>query len=262
MNLNLSGRVAVVLGSSSGLGLGAAMALAEEGCRLALCSRSASNISRVAERIQSNFNTQVYCSSVDLSVKDELEAFIDHAQDKFGRIDILVNNTGGPKPGPAIKFSPDDYQDAFDLLLMSKINATLRVLPGMIKQRKGVIINIESTSAIEPLRNMVLSNTFRSAALSFAKTIALEHAKDNITVKTILSGPFMTNRVEELGNANADHQGVSFDEWLSNAVMNVPLNRFGNPSEYGKLVAYLASEWSDFMTGNTIAFDGGCMSSL
>jgi len=262
MNLNLSGRVAVVLGSSSGLGLGAAMALAEEGCSLALCSRSASSISRVAERIQSDFNTQVYCSSVDLSVKNELDTFIDYVQDKLGRIDILVNNTGGPKPAPAIKCSTDDYQDAFNLLLMSKINATLRVLPGMIAQGKGVIINIESTSAVEPLRNMVLSNTFRSASLAFAKTIALEHAKDNITVKTILSGPFMTKRVEELGNANAADQGVSFDEWLSNAIMNVPLNRFGNPSEYGKLVAYLASERSDFMTGNTIAFDGGCMSSL
>lgn len=262
MNLNLSGKVAVVLGSSSGLGLGAAMALAEEGCRLALCSRSATSISCVAERIQCDFNTQVFCSSVDLSVKNQLDAFIDHAQDRYGKIDILVNNTGGPKPGPAITCSTSDYQEAFDLLLMSKVNATLRVLPAMIAQGRGVVINIESTSAVEPIRNMVLSNTFRSASLSFAKTIALEHAKDNITVKTILTGPFMTKRVEELGNASASDQGLSFDEWLSNAIANVPLKRFGNPSEYGKLVAYLASERSDFMTGTTIAFDGGCMSSL
>jgi len=262
MNLNLDGKVAVVLGSSSGLGLGAAMALAEEGCSLAVCSRSLTNISRVAERIQSTYNVQVYCSSVDLSLKHELDAFIDRVLDRYGKIDVLVNNTGGPKPGPALELPTVDYHDAFDLLLMSKVNATLRVLPGMIAQGSGCIINVESTSAIEPLRNMVLSNTFRSASLSFAKTIALEHAKDNITVKTILTGPFMTKRVEDLGNAGASEQGISFDEWLSNAIANVPLKRFGNPSEYGRLVAYLASDRSDFMTGNTIAFDGGCMCSL
>jgi len=262
MNLNLDGKVAVVLGSSSGLGLEAAMALAEEGCKLAVCSRSLTNISRVAERIQSTFDTQVFCSSVDLSIKHELDSFLNRVLDKYGAIDILVNNSGGPKPGAAIELSRDDYYDAFNQVLMAKIFATLRVLPVMIAQGRGCIINIESTSAIEPLRNMVLSNTFRSASLSFAKTIALEHAKDNITVKTILTGPFMTKRVKELGNAGASEQGISFDEWLSTAIANVPLKRFGNPSEYGKLVAYLASERTDFMTGNTIAFDGGCLSSL
>ena len=262
MNLNLTNKVSVVLGASHGLGRGVATCLAEEGCRIAMCSRSNIDLHNFADELTSTYNTPVISTSLDVSCKVDLENFLDNVLNTFGHIDILVNNGGGPKPSASISLSNDDFSEAYELVLMSKVNATLKVLPSMILRRSGVVINIESTSAKEPLKNMALSNTFRAASLAFAKTVALEHAADGITVKTILTGPFLTRRVEELGKVHSNTQGIEYSKWLSTATENVPLGRFGDPLEFGRLVAFLASEQSLFMTGNSIALDGGVLASM
>ena len=145
---------------------------------------------------------------------------------------------------------------------MSKIRACRKVIPVMVKQRWGRIINVESTSVKSALENMVLSNTFRSASTAFAKTLSMEYGKEGIRVHTLLSGPFLTNRVHELGAAAAKKLGISFEQWKREAAEGSPLGRFGDPLEFGALVAFLASERSEFMNGTTIAIDGGALKSI
>jgi 3-oxoacyl-[acyl-carrier protein] reductase len=259
MNLGLKNKVAVVLASGAGIGRGIAAVLAKEGCHLAICSRNEAHISSLGKEIAITSGVNVVARQADVSDPASLDAFFDAVFDAYGKVDILVNNSGGPPAGKCMELSDEQYQQAFQLVLMSKIRACKRVIPEMKKQGWGRIINVESTSVKSPLENMVLSNTFRSAATAFAKTLSLEHARDGIRIHTILSGPFLTNRVNELGNAAASQKGISFEQWKSEAIAGNPLGRFGDPLEFGGLVAFLSSDLADFMNGTCIAIDGGAL---
>lgn len=262
MDLGLKGRVAVVLAASSGIGRGIATVLAHEGCNLAICARDASRLASVAEEIRSGTGVQVLAEIADVGNATSLDRFFDKVFDAFGRVDILVNNSGGPPPGKSLELLDDQYQSAFDLVLMSKVRACRRVVPLMVEHRWGRIINIESTSVKCALENMVLSNVFRSGAAAFAKTLSMEYARDGIRVHTLLSGPFMTNRVNELGILAARQKGISFEQWKSEAEAGTALGRFGDPEEYGALVAFLVSDRADYMTGTCITIDGGALKTI
>lgn len=262
MNLGLKDKTAVVLAASSGIGQGIATVLAQEGCNIAICAREKSRLDLVANEIRSATSAKVFAKEADVADVISLDKFFDQVLSVFGKIDILVNNSGGPRPGGCLDFNEKDFQAAYELVLMSKIRACRRVVPVMVKQRWGRIINVESTSVKTALENMVLSNTFRSASAAFAKTLSMEYAKEGIRVHTLLSGPFLTNRVHELGIAAAKNQGISFEEWKKEAEEKSPLGRFGDPLEFGALVAFLASERSEFMNGATIAIDGGALKTI
>ena len=262
MDLGLKGRVAVVLAASSGIGRGIATVLAQEGCNLAICARDKSRLDLVAEEIRSATGVQVFAETADVSDAGSLDGFFDQVFGAYGKIDILVNNSGGPPPGKSLDLTDDQYRSAFELVLMSKIRASRRVVPSMVERRWGRIINIESTSVKSALENMALSNVFRSAATAFAKTLSMEYARDGIRVHTLLSGPFLTNRVEELGTAASRQKGISFEQWKREAEIGTPLGRFGDPLEYGALVAFLASDKADYMTGTCIAIDGGVLKTI
>lgn len=262
MDLGLKGRVAVVLAASSGIGRGIATVLAQEGCNLAICARDASRLALVADEIRSGTGVQVLAETADVADAASLDGFFDQVFGIYGKVDILVNNSGGPPPGKSLNLMDDHYQAAFDLVLMSKVRACRRVVPSMVAHRWGRIINIESTSVKCALDNMVLSNVFRSGAAAFAKTLSMEYARDGIRVHTLLSGPFMTNRVNELGLAAANQKKISFEQWKSEAEAGTALGRFGDPLEYGALVAFLASDRADYMTGTCVAIDGGALKTI
>jgi len=262
MDLGLKGKVAVVLAASSGIGRGIATVLAQEGCNLAICAREPSRLASVADEIRSTTGVEVFASAADVGDADSLNGFLDQAFSVFGKVDILVNNAGGPPPGRSLELTDEQYQSAFDLTLMSVVRACRRVIPSMQTHGWGRIINIESTSVKCALENMVLSNVFRSGATAFAKTLSMEYARDGIRVHTLLSGPFMTNRVNELGLAASIQKGISFEQWKNEAEAGTALGRFGDPLEYGALVAFLASDRADYMTGTCIAIDGGALKSI
>lgn len=262
MDLGLNNKVAVVLAASAGIGRGIATILAEEGCRLAICARDEQRLISTVKQIQDSTGTEVLALPADVSNPQSLERFFDAIFQAYGQIDILINNTGGPPVGKCLTLRDEDYEAAFQLVLLSKIRACRRVVPSMAKQGWGRIINIESTSVKVALENMVLSNVFRSAATAFAKTLSMEHAKDGIRVHSLLSGPFLTNRVNELGGVAAKSRNISFDEWKAEAEAGTPLGRFGDPLEFGALVAFLASERADYINGGCVAIDGGVLKTI
>lgn len=262
MDLGLKGKIAVVLAASSGIGLGIARVLAQEGCVLAICGRDRDRLVEARNKIISESGVEVLEVEADVSDVLSLEAFFDKVFLNYGKVDILINNSGGPPPGRVDALFDEDYVNAFNLVFMSKVRASRRVLPAMKQQGWGRIINIESTSIKSALENMVLSNAFRSASAAYAKTLAIENARDGIRVHTLMSGPFMTKRVDELGKSAANQLGIDFEQWKRDAESGTALGRFGDPIEYGSLVAFLVSSHADYMSGNCIAIDGGVLKTI
>lgn len=262
MDLGLKGKVAVVLAGSSGIGRGIATVLAREGCRLAICARNGEMLEEAAKALRAETGAEVHARTADVGDPASLDGFFDSVFEAFGQVDILVNNTGGPPPGKCLALPDDAYERAFHLVLMSKIRACRRVVPSMVQQGWGRILLVESTSVKSALENMALSNVFRSAAAAFAKTLSMEYAREGVRVHTLLSGPFMTARVNELGEAAARQRGIPFEAWRSEAEAATALGRFGDPVEYGALVAFLASTQSDYMNGTCIAIDGGALKTV
>lgn len=262
MDLGLKGKVAVVLAASSGIGRGIAMVLAQEGCNLAICARDPLRLNTVAEEIRSSTRANILAEHCDVASAVSLDGFFASVLKMYGRIDILVNNSGGPSAGQCFDFTDADYDAACNLVLMSKVRACRHVVPGMMARKWGRIINIESTSVKCALENMVLSNVFRSASTAFGKTLSMEVASHGIRVHTVMSGPMLTNRVNELGNAAAYKKGISFEQWKTEAESGTPLGRFGDPLEFGEFVAFLASERAAYMNGTCIAFDGGVLKTI
>ena len=262
MDLGLKGKVAVVLAASSGIGRGIAMVLAQEGCNLAICARDSSRLNIVADEIRTSTKVDVLAELCDVASAVSMDTFFDSVLKTYGRIDILVNNSGGPLAGQSFDFTDTDYATAFNLVLMSKVRACRHVVPGMMASKWGRIINIESTSVKSAMENMVLSNVFRSASTAFAKSLSMEVASNGIRVHTVMSGPMLTNRVNELGNEAALKKGISFEQWKTEAESGTPLGRFGNPLEFGEFVAFLASDRAGYMNGTCIAFDGGVLKTI
>jgi 3-oxoacyl-[acyl-carrier protein] reductase len=261
MDLDLKERVAVVLAASSGIGKGIATVLAHEGCNLAICARDARRLEVTANEIR-GVGAQVLAVVTDVASASSLDAFYDQVIDGYGKIDILINNAGGPPAGKSLELSEDDYAVAYQLTLMSVVRSCRRVVPLMQKQRWGRIINIESTSIKCALDNMVLSNVFRSAVAAFAKTLSTEYARDGIRVHTLMSGPFNTNRMQELGTTAARLKDISFEQWKTEAEEGTSVGRFGDPLEFGALTAFLASDKAEYMNGTCIAIDGGALKTI
>ena len=261
MDLDLKNRVAVVLAASSGIGRGIATVLAQEGCNLAICARDKRRLEVAANEIRS-VGAQVMAVVADVASAPSLDAFYDQVIDRYGKVDILINNAGGPPAGKSLELSEEHYLIAYELTLMSVVRSCRRVVPLMQKQQWGRIINIESTSIKCALDNMVLSNVFRSAVAAFAKTLSMEYARDGIRVHTLMSGPFNTQRMQELGTTAARLKGISFEQWKIEAEEGTSVGRFGDPLEFGALTAFLASDKAEYMNGTCIAIDGGALKTI
>jgi 3-oxoacyl-[acyl-carrier protein] reductase len=255
MDLGISDKVALVCASSKGIGRAAAEALAREGTRLTLCSRDAATLQATAAEIRAQYGVDVLAMALDLRDGAAIERLVRDTVAHFGRLDILVNNTGGP---PAGRFEAHDdaaWQTAFETLLMSVVRLTRLVLPEMRKRRWGRIVTVTSTSVKQPIPNLVLSNALRAAVTGLSKTLAAEVARDGITVNTVAPGRILTDRLTSLYGGDAETT-------RREAVGDVPAGRVGEPYDMGDAIAYLCSDRAGYITGTTLQVDGGLVRGL
>ena len=217
---------------------------------------------KAAEDIKQDTGKEIFHFVTDVSDAQSLNSFFKEVKKRFGKIDILVTNAGGPPLGSSNDFTDEDYQSAFELTLMSVIRSCSLVLPEMQENGWGRIINLTSTSVKSALENLLLSNVFRSAVAGFTKSIALESARSGIRVHCVMPGPFLTDRMTEIGESISERDNISFEKWKEEAEANTLMGKFGDPLDIGNLVAFLASDRSNYMTGTCIAIDGGALKSI
>lgn len=253
--------MAIVIGASKGLGRACAEALAADGARIALAARTADTLARAADEIALKHGVQAIGIPCDVGVADDCRRLVEQTVAKFGRVDILVTNTGGPKAGTFDKLDDALFLAAFQSTLMNVVRLVREVVPYMKANRWGRIINITSISAKQPIEGLLLSNTVRPAVVGFAKTLSVELASDNILVNNVCPGIHRTDRMEELVETRATG-GKSREQVLAEMTAAIPLKRMGDPAELGAVVAFLASQKASFITGATIAVDGGASRGL
>lgn len=261
MKINLEGKKALVGASTQGLGKAIALQLASCGASVTLMARNEEKLKTTIAELDTNFNQKHQYIVVDFyDFKDfELKT---SAYFKQNIVDILVNNTNGPEAGGVFEKNTNDYQKAFDLLFKTTCHLTLLAVENMKKNKYGRIINTASLTVKEPLPNLVLSNTIRAAVAIWAKTLAKEVAPFGITVNTILTGLFDTERIQQLNKIQANAKGISLEENLKLMTQEIPAGRLGKPDEFGYLVAFLASNYASYITGTNISIDGGLIKSL
>lgn len=261
MQIDLRQKRALVGGSSKGIGLAIAQQLAASGASVCIMARSAERLKEIVAELPTDQGQKHHFLEIDYALKDHyrrtLKDFIDQHP-----LDILVNNTQGPPGGGALEKDLDDYQAAFDLLFKSVVYATQLALPHMQKQSWGRVINVASVSVQEPLSYLALSNSIRAAVVTWAKTLATDVAPSGITVNNVLTGYFDTDRIAQLNAKKAEKMGVDPQEVREAMEKQVPVGRIGDPTEYGYLVAFLASEQAAYLTGTNIPLDGGLLKSL
>lgn len=251
MDLGIDGRVALVMGASRGLGRAIAVALAREGAQLALASRSAERLAEAAAEIEGEAAT----FEADTGDVERIAALPSDVEHTLGPVEILVTNTGGPPSGGALDHGLDQARAAYESLVLAPRVLIEATLGGMRERGWGRIVNVGSTSTVEPIPDLGLSNAHRMAAVGFFKTLAREVAGEGITVNTVATGRFATQRLAELS-------GGSLDAVAERAREEVPAGRLGRPEEYGDLVAFLCSERAAYLTGAVIPLDGGLLRSV
>ena len=260
MQISLEGKHALIGGSSKGIGRAVAEQLAKSGARVTLVARSETLLEDLVKKLDEatgQSHSYLALDYTDLSTyREVISEYL-----KKNPVDILVNNTQGPPAGTSLEKNVEDYQEAFDLLFKSVVHTTLQALPNMRKQGWGRIINIASVSVREPLGYLALSNSIRAALVSWAKTLAGDVGPDGITVNSVLTGYFNTERLQRLNDKKAETMGISPDEVTGRLISQVPVRRLGNPEEYGYLVAFLASQQAAYLTGTAIPLDGGLLRS-
>jgi 3-oxoacyl-[acyl-carrier protein] reductase len=262
MDLGLKGRTALVCGASAGLGRAIAEALAAEGADIAICSRSEERIGAARDEIAHATGAKVIAVAADLAEPAGVERAVAAAVEGLGRIDILVTNTGGPPSGPFEAHSAEDWRRATAQLLDSVVNLVRAVLPGMKERRWGRILNVTSITVKQPVEGLIISNTVRAGVTGFAKTISNEAAPFGVTVNCMLPGYTRTERLVDLARANAKRSGGSVDDAYAAWEREVPMGRLGEPGELGALAAFLASEKAAYITGQSVAVDGGWIKGL
>ncbi|MDH4069445.1 MAG: SDR family oxidoreductase [Ignavibacteria bacterium] len=265
MDLGLDGKTAVVCAASGGLGKAGAMALAQAGARVVICSRDEARIKAAAAEIIRKAETtkdNVLPVTSDLSKGDEIDALLKAAVQTFGQVDILVTNSGGPPSGGFHDLSDEQWQTGFERNLMSVIRSIRGVIPAMQKNGWGRIINITSLTVKQPVNDLIVSSVLRPGILGLSKILANLYARDGITVNSIAPGFIMTGRQQELGKIRSEKQGITFDEYVQNASADIPAGRFGTPEELASVIAFLASEKASYINGATIGVDGGLVKGL
>ncbi|HEX5437982.1 MAG TPA: SDR family oxidoreductase [Gemmatimonadaceae bacterium] len=262
MELGLGGKVALVAASSRGLGRAIAAELAAEGASLILCARTEDAVQRAASEIGDTTGAPVLAIAADVSRREDIDRLIAAALDRFERIDVLVTNAGGPPSGPFESLEPPMWDAAYRLTLQSAVELTRCVLPGMKERRWGRILNVTSITVKQPVDNLMLSNSLRAAVTGFARTLATEVAPFGITVNNLLPGYTRTDRVVELAEATARREGITADAVQGRIASQIPMGRLGEPREFAALAAFLASERASYITGQSVAVDGGWIRSL
>jgi 3-oxoacyl-[acyl-carrier protein] reductase len=262
MDLGLTDKIAMIGGASKGLGYAVAHALAAEGAVVSIASRDARGIEIAAESITRTTGARVLPVAADLSRPDAIAHWHTETISRFGAVDALFANTGGPPAGDSLSFDDAAWQRAFDLLLMSVVRAARLVVPSMRQRGGGAILIGTSSSVKEPIPNLALSNVLRSGVTSLAKTLSLELAGDRIRVNTLIPGRIETDRLRHLDEIGAQREGAPLADYRARTMATVPLGRYGTPAEFGRVAAFLLSDAASYVTGANVQVDGGIISGL
>ena len=262
MDLGLQGRVAIVAAASKGLGRAAAEELAREGATVAICARTTADLEKAAAQIQETTGHEVFHQALDVSDPAAVAQFVAAVENRFGRIDICVTNSGGPPSKLFVDTKPEDWRTAVDQLLMSTVFFAKETLPRMQKNKWGRLITITSSAVKQPVDGLLLSNSIRAAITGLARTLANEYAAYGITVNNVCPGYTRTGRLDDLAGAISSRTGVTPEEVFSNWTRQIPAGRVGTPQEFAAVVAFLASERASYVNGTSIAVDGGTVRSL
>ena len=254
MDLGLAGKVALVTGATSGLGLASAQALAAEGVSVAICGRRGELARREADVLADAIGLEG-----DITDPGTPQRIVEQTLERFGRLDILVGSTGGPAPGTALDTPAEAYDDALALLVKPMVRLAHLVVPRMRETGWGRIVFVTSTVVREPVPMLVLSDAVRMAVHGFAKTLAKQVARDGVTVNCVLPGRIATDRVASLDRAAAEASGRSVDEVRSAGERSVPAGRYGAPAEFGAAVTFLCSTQAAYITGVSLPVDGGSL---
>jgi len=257
MDLGLRGKVALVTAASRGLGRAVALQLAQEGTSVAICARREEPLEATARTIRKTTGAEVLAVPADVSVPEDVDRLVKTTLDRFGRIDVLVTNAGGPPPGRFLDLTPADWEAAVQLTLMSAVRLCYAVVPAMREQGEGSIVAMTSISVKQPLPNLLLSNSIRLAVVGLMKTLADELAPDGIRVNVVCPGWTRTERVEQLLQDRAVRNGTTPDEEAAKIAAAIPLGRMGTPEEFARVVAFLASPAASYITGVSLLVDGG-----
>ena len=257
MDLGLKGKVALVAGASQGMGKATALGFAREGAKISICARGKAALDEAAKMVRQQTGTEVLAIPADMSKADDIQRFVNETAQHFGRLDIIVNNAGGPPPGEFMKFTDEDWINAFGLSFMSTMRMTREAVPHMRKVGGGRVINITSYSVKEPIVGLVLSNAIRSGVIGLAKTLSRELAKDNILINNVCPGRIDTERAQKLNKARADRLNRPLADINKEMAEEVPLGRYGTAEETADLIVFLGSERASYITGTTIQIDGG-----
>ena len=262
MDLNLKNKVAAVAAASQGLGFAVARELSREGALIGICSRSDKNVLAATDRIADETGGDVFAHTADVSKSEEAAGFVEAVADRFGRLDILVTNAGGPPPGGFDNVGPDEVDRAYHLTLLSTITMIKSAVPHMRKNQWGRIINILSITVKQPEVTLLMSNTMRSAIVGFSKSISNELAADNVLINNVAPGYTRTERLSELAEDLAGRRGVSANEVFAGWEQKIPMGRLGRPEELASVVTFLASDAASYVTGVTVQVDGGFVQGL
>ncbi|NOZ26937.1 MAG: SDR family oxidoreductase [Chloroflexi bacterium] len=257
MDLGLQGKTALVAAASQGMGRAVALGLAREGARVAICARGREALEATAEDIRRETGAEVFAQVADVSRADDIARLVHAARDRFGAVDILVCNAGGPPPGDFLDFDDEAWRAAFELNLESAIRLCRAVIPDMKVRGWGRIITITSMSVKQPIPGLILSNVMRAGVNGLTKTLADELAPYGITVNNVLPGMILTQRITSLAERRAAAEGIPVEDALERMAQEIPMKRIGTPEEFANVVVFLASERASYVTGTAIQVDGG-----
>lgn len=263
MDLGLNGKVVLVLASSKGLGKGIALEYAREKAKVMLASRNESELQKTKQEImETTGNYEIEYMVCDVAKKEDIDYLINETILRFGHIDVLINNAGGPPAGTFESFTDEDWEQAFELTLLSYVRTIRKTIPLMKKQGWGRIINITSSSTKQIIPGLVLSNTLRTGVVGLTKTLSHELGSDQILVNCVGPGRIQTDRITELDSIKADQLSVSIKEVQKSFSQNIPIQRYGSTEEFAKLVVFLGSPANSYITGQSILIDGGMTTAI
>lgn len=262
MDLQLTGKVAAIAASSQGLGFAAARALAAEGARVGICSRSCDNIDKAAARLRADTGAEVLAWVGDLSNRDDAAGFVEAVAKHYGGLHVLVTNAGGPPPGGFDNVGREQLERAFHLTMESTVTMIETAVPYMRRGEWGRIVNILSITVKQPETNLLMSNTMRAGLVGYTKSVSQELAKENILINNVAPGYTATERLNELAEDLARKDKVSAKEIYARWHSKIPMGRLGKPEELGAVVTFLASEQASYVTGVTLQVDGGFVQGL